>query len=144
MKKTPILVSACLAGIFCRYNGEVQSCEPVIQLVREGRAIPFCPEVHGGLTTPRLPCEMHKGQVFDSQGNDLTSEFRRGAGEGLRLAQLAGCREAILKANSPSCGSGTIYDGTFSGRRIPGNGMLAELLLAHGIAVRSEEELDRV
>lgn len=132
------IVSACLAGVFCRYNGEVQEFEPVMELVRQGRAIPFCPEVHGGLTTPRPPCEILDGRVVDTEGRDLTAEFERGAEEGLRLARLAGCDGAVLKAFSPSCGSGTIHNGTFAGVRVPGSGVFAALLEEHGIAVSSE------
>ena len=121
MKHAPIIVSACLAGIYCRYNGEGQSFEPVVDLIRQGRAIPFCPEVFGGLPTaaPALR-NIQGGRVVDSDGVDRTAEFGRGAEEGLRLARLAGCTEAILKAYSPSCGSGIIYDGTFTSSRIPG------------------------
>lgn len=137
----PIIVSACLAGIFCRYNGETIPFEPVVELVRQGRAIPFCPEAHGGLPTPRPPCEIINGRVINKEGADQTDEFLRGAEEGLRLARLVGAEEAILKAGSPSCGSGTIYDGTFSGVRVPGNGVFADLLLKHGITVRTEESL---
>ncbi len=142
MSKSPIIVSACLAGIFCRYNGDVQPFEPVVELVRKGRAIPFCPETHGGLPTPRPPCEIVDGRVVNSEGVDQTEQFRRGAEEGLRLAQLVGASEAILKANSPSCGNGEIYDGTFSSTRIPGDGFFAALLKEHGIAVRTEQEVE--
>ena len=142
MKQPPIIVSACLAGLFCRYNGEVFPFEPVVQLVREGRAIPFCPEVYGGLTTPRIPCEILNDRVITPEGGDVTNEFLRGAEEGLHLAQLVGCTEAILKANSPSCGCGMIYDGTFTSTRIPGNGVFAEMLQNNSITVRSEEDFD--
>ncbi|QGY39851.1 DUF523 domain-containing protein [Pseudodesulfovibrio cashew] len=138
----PIIVSACLAGVFCRYNGETESLHAVERLLREGRAIPFCPEVFGGLPTPRPPCEIRDGRVVDSEGNDRTEEFRRGAEEGLRLARLAGCNEAILKARSPSCGTGTVYDGTFTSTRVPGNGFFAALLLENGFRVRTEEDLE--
>lgn len=138
----PIIVSACLAGIFCRYNGEVEADEAIVDLVRQGRAIPFCPEAMGGLPTPRQPCEIQGDRVMNCDGVDKTKEFMRGAEEGLRLAQLAGCTQAILKARSPSCGKGTIYDGTFTSTRIPGNGVFADLLLKNGITVTSEEDLD--
>lgn len=144
MHKPPILVSACLAGIYCRYNGETGSVVAILDLIREGRALPFCPEAYGGLPTPRLPCEIQGNHVMDSEGNDRTDEFRRGAEEGLRLARLAGCTDAILKARSPSCGKGVIYDGTFSSTRIPGNGVFADLLLANNIAVHSEEDMDEL
>lgn len=142
MKKHPILVSACLAGIRCRYDGEANASDLVLDLVREGRAIPFCPEVFGGMTTPRASCEFQNGIVLDRDGIDCTDAFQRGAEEGLKLVQLAGCSEAILKANSPSCGKGMIYDGTFSGKRVAGNGIFADLLMKNGISVRTEEELD--
>lgn len=138
---SPIIVSACLAGVFCRYNGEVEGFEPVEELVRQGKAIPFCPEIYGGLPTPRQPCEIKGDQVVDCDGVDRTEEFRRGAEEGLRLARLTGCSEAILKARSPSCGKGVIYDGTFTSTRIPGNGVFADLLIRNGITVRSEEDM---
>lgn len=137
----PIIVSACLAGIFCRYNGEIVPFEPVVELVRQGRAIPFCPEAMGGLPTPRPPCEIRHGRIINKDGVDQTEEFHRGAEEGLRLARLVGATEAVLKSNSPSCGHGTIYDGTFTGTRIPGNGVFADILTRHGITVRSEEDL---
>jgi uncharacterized protein YbbK (DUF523 family) len=142
MPDTPILVSACLAGIRCRYNGEVESFEPVVDLVRRGCAVPFCPEVFGGLPTPRAPCEIRDGRVVDADGADRTAEFRRGAEEGLRLARLMGCGEAVLKARSPSCGSGEVYDGTFTSTRVAGDGFFARLLKEHGIIVRTEEDLD--
>ncbi|WP_207260931.1 DUF523 domain-containing protein [Desulfovibrio sp. Huiquan2017] len=141
MPDTPILVSACLAGLYCRYNGEAEPFAPVVELIRRGRAVPFCPEVFGGLPTPRRPCEIRGDCVVDADGADRTAEFRRGAEEGARLAELLGCREAVLKARSPSCGSGEIYDGSFSSVRVPGDGFFARLLKARGIKVRTEEEL---
>jgi uncharacterized protein YbbK (DUF523 family) len=141
MPDTPILVSACLAGIHCRYNGEVAPFAPVVDLVRRGLAVPFCPEVFGGLPTPRPPCEILDGRVVDAQGADRTAEFSRGAEEGLKLARLLGCREAVLKARSPSCGSGVVFDGTFTSTRVAGDGFFARLLKEHGILVRTEEDL---
>jgi len=138
----PIIVSACLAGIYCRYNGEVDGDPAIMKLIEEGRAIPFCPEAHGGLPTPRQPCEIQGDKVMDCDGVDRTTEFQRGAEEGLKLARLAGCTEAILKARSPSCGKDVIYDGTFTSTRIPGNGVFADILLKNGFTVRTEEELD--
>ncbi|BCS89277.1 DUF523 domain-containing protein [Pseudodesulfovibrio sediminis] len=141
MKHSPCIVSACLIGMFCRYSGEVVSFGPAVELVRQGRAIPFCPEAMGGLSTPRKPCEIKDGRVVDSDGVDQTAAFRRGAEEGLRLAKLAGCTEAILKTRSPSCGCGIIYDGSFTSTCIQGDGVFAALLKEHGITVRSEEDL---
>lgn len=142
MKQTPIIVSACLAGMFCRYNGEVEGDPRVEEMVRRGLAVPFCPEAMGGLSTPRNPCEIRDGRVFDNEGNDCTEQFERGAAEGLRLARMYGCTEAILKARSPSCGLGTIYDGSFSSTRIPGDGIFAKLLKENGFTIRTEEDLD--
>ncbi len=100
-----IIVSACLAGLHCRYDGGEKSNAEVIRLVAEGKAIPVCPEQLGGLTTPRLPCEIVNGRVMRKDGVDVTAEFERGAQDALTLAKLAGASEAILKAKSPSCGS---------------------------------------
>ncbi len=135
----PILVSACLAGLATRYNGTAAAFEPVLELIRQGRAIPVCPEQLGGRPTPRQPSEIRGGRVIDQHGTDQTKAFERGALEALRLAQLAGCRKAILKANSPSCGSGCIYDGNFSHKKIPGDGIFAKLLKQQGIEIETEE-----
>jgi len=143
MQQPPMIVSACLAGIHCRYNGDTEPFEGVVDLVRKGSAIPFCPEAYGGLATPRPPCEIREGRVVNKEGEDQTEQFHRGAEEGMRLAQLTGCTEAILKSRSPSCGCGEIYDGTFSSTVIPGNGVFADLLLKGGITVRTEEDLYR-
>jgi uncharacterized protein YbbK (DUF523 family) len=141
-KKKIVIVSGCLAGIPCRYDGKATPFEPVLELVRQGLAIPFCPEVYGGLSTPRAACELQDGRVVDCGGIDRTGCFARGAEEGLRLARLAGCTEAILKARSPSCGSGIVYDGTFTSTRISGDGLFARLLKENGITVSSEEDYD--
>jgi len=138
----PIIVSACLAGIYCRYNGETESHPTILELIGKGKAIPFCPEAYGGLPTPRQPCEIVGDKVMDSEGVDRTAEFKRGAEEGLRLARMVGCTEAILRSRSPSCGKDVVYDGTFTSTRIPGNGLFADILLKNGITVRSEEDLD--
>jgi uncharacterized protein YbbK (DUF523 family) len=136
-----IIVSACLAGLHCRYDGEEKSNEEVMRLVAEGKAIPVCPEQLGGLTTPRLPCEIVNGRVMRKDGVDVTAEFERGAREALALAKLTGANEAILKAKSPSCGAGRIYDGTFSGNVVPGDGVFAALCRQEGITLRTEEDL---
>ncbi|MFH1364828.1 MAG: DUF523 domain-containing protein, partial [Candidatus Aenigmatarchaeota archaeon] len=109
------LVSACLAGINCKYNGSSKPKEKIIEMVKNGEAIPVCPEQLGGLTTPRETAEQKNERVFTKDGKDVTTEFVKGANEGLKIAILAGCKEAILKARSPSCGSGKVYDGSFSG-----------------------------
>jgi uncharacterized protein YbbK (DUF523 family) len=137
----PVLVSACLCGLPCRYDGSLTPLPAVLDLVRQGRAIPVCPEQLGGLPTPRLAIELRNGRAFAKDGRDLTEEVARGSQASADLARLAGCRAALLKARSPTCGSGRIYDGTFSGKLIPGDGMLAGLLRAQGLAILSEEDL---
>jgi len=140
-----LLVSACLAGINCRYSGN--SCEDpvIVDLVRQGRAIPACPEMLGGLGTPRPSCEIvdvpGKGRrVLSRDGRDFTAEFNRGAKRMLALAKAIDCQRAILKSRSPSCGCGLIHDGTFSGKLVSGNGLAAELLVSHGVNVFTENE----
>jgi uncharacterized protein YbbK (DUF523 family) len=135
-----LIVSACLAGLHCRYDGAEKPCEAVIRLVAEGRAIPVCPEQLGGLPTPRQPSEINGGRVIRKDGLDVTAEFQQGAREALKLARLVGAKTAILKAKSPSCGCGKIYDGSFSGALIDGNGIFAQLCKENGIEVKTEEE----
>lgn len=135
-----ILVSACLLGLNCRYSGERKADERVLELLdnRDAVLIPVCPEQLGGLATPREPSERRDGGVRNRKGEDVTEQFRRGAGEVLRLAQLYGCRRAVLKERSPSCGSGKIYDGNFTGTLTEGDGVTAELLRKNGIQVVGE------
>jgi uncharacterized protein YbbK (DUF523 family) len=137
-----IIVSACLAGIPCRWDGKAKSDERVMRLVREGRALPLCPEQLGGLTTPRESAEIRAGRVFSKSGADVTAQFQRGAEIVWETARQYGCSEAILKARSPSCGSGRIYDGSFSGDLVDGDGLTARLLKKKGILVRTEEEFE--
>jgi len=136
-----IIVSGCLADIKCRYDGEAKPCEKVIRLVAEGKAIPVCPEQLGGLTTPRKPGEIKGDKVMRKDGVDITEEFKRGAQEALKIAKQVRARTAILKARSPSCGCGKIYDGSFSGTLIDGNGVFAELCKKNGIEVKTEDEV---
>ena len=135
------IVSACLAGIDCRYDGTSNLSGKVAELVRNGEAIPVCPEQLGGLTTPRPPCEIKDGRVITKDGFDVTSSFTKGAEEGLKIAILAGCDYAILKARSPSCGCGMIYDGSFSKKLVPGNGIFTSILIDNSIKVLTEEDL---
>lgn len=134
-------VSACLAGINCRYDGKSKSNERVIKLIKEGKAILICPEQLGGLPTPREPCEIVDGIFLTKKGADLSDNFIRGAKEALKIVQMYGCDEIILKSNSPSCGCGKIYDGTFSGKLISGDGVFTKLLKENGIKVISEDNL---
>jgi uncharacterized protein YbbK (DUF523 family) len=136
-----LIVSACLAGVACRYDEESKTCEAVIRLVTEGQAIPVCPEQLGGLPTPRLPAEQLGHKVIRKDGVDVTDSFNRGAREALKIALLVGAKSAILKARSPSCGSGRIYDGSFTGKLIDGDGVFADLCKKNGIVVKTEEDI---
>ena len=135
-----IIVSACLAGFPCRYDGKKAINPAVQQLVKEGKAIPVCPEQLGGLPTPRSAAEMKEGKVINTDGDDVTEAFEKGAAVVLEIAQQYGCTDALLKARSPSCGKGLVYDGTFSGILTAGNGKTADLLMRNGITVMTEEE----
>ena len=136
-----IIVSACLAGFNCRYDGVSKPCDKVVQMVAQGRAIPVCPEQMGGLPTPRISAERRGERVVRMDGVDVTAEFIHGAEECLKLAKLVGVRKAILKAKSPSCGCGYIYDGTFSHTLIPGDGVMAAIFKANGIEVETDEDV---
>ncbi len=135
------IVSACLAGLKCAYDGDDRAHPRVIELIKNSQAIPVCPEQLGGLPTPRIPSERSGDKVINKEGQDNTKYFKKGAREALRLTKLAQCDGAILKSRSPSCGYGQIYDGTFSGKLINGNGVFADLLLEEGIKIISDEEL---
>ncbi|MFC1697638.1 DUF523 domain-containing protein [Nanoarchaeota archaeon] len=136
------LVSACLIGCQCRYNGKSKTDERILKLIENGETlIPICPEQLGGLPTPRLPSEQKDDKVFTNEGKEVTENFLRGAEETLRIAKLLKIKEAILKQKSPSCGCGKIFDGTFSGTLINGDGETTKLLKENGIKVISEEDL---
>lgn len=133
--------SACLLGIKCRYDGKIKPCKKVLELAKKEILIPVCPEQLGGLSTPREPAEQRGKKVFTKSGKDVTENFLRGAEQILKLARLFGTREAILKQRSPSCGCGQIYDGTFTGTIIKGDGVTTSLFKKHKIKVISEEDL---
>ena len=136
-----VLVSACLLGVSCRYDGQSKSYPLIDELCRRHQVVPVCPEIMGGLPTPRTPAERQGERVVTKNGVDVTAQYRRGAEEVLRLAQKLGCTAAVLKERSPSCGSGAIYDGSFTGILTEGFGAAAEVLAAHGIRVMGESEL---
>lgn len=140
-----VLVSMCLLGTYCRYNGERKEDAGVLSLLQKKglTLIPVCPEQLGGLPTPRMPSEQSGGRVLDKTGADRTESFVNGAKEVLRLAKLYDCKAAILKERSPSCGSNVVYDGTFQGVRVFGDGVCAGLLKKNGITVFGESELER-
>lgn len=139
-----ILVSACLVGINCKYSGGNNYNQKIFNLVKEGKAIPICPEQLGGLKTPRKPAEIKiidgKRYVINNEGEDVTENFERGAIEVLNLAQNLNIKTAILQPRSPSCGVNKIYSGNFDGKLTDGNGILAELLIQNGVKVFTPEE----
>lgn len=139
-----IAVSACLLGENCKYNGGNNKCEEIIKLGEKYTLIPICPECFAGLKIPRLPSEIKNGRVYSKEGKDLTEEFNDGAEKALYVAQESGCQVAILKERSPSCGFGKIYDGTFSGNLVEGNGIAAQLLYDNGITIIGESQLKKL
>ncbi|MBE6059409.1 MAG: DUF523 domain-containing protein [Clostridium sulfidigenes] len=143
------LVSSCLAGINCRYNGSNSENKYVAGLVKEGKAIAICPEQLAGLPTPRACCEIvidenSNKRVISKEGIDLTKSFLKGAEKTLGIIKAAGIKKAILQSRSPSCGYGMVYDGKFSGKLIEGNGVVAELLMKNGVEVYTENDLDKL
>lgn len=142
VKRPGILVSACLLGVYCRYNGERKQMEGIERLMERVELIPVCPEVLGGLPTPRPPAERVGERVMNREGADVTEAYQLGAEETLRLAELFGAHLALLKERSPSCGMGKIHDGSFQGRIVDGSGVTAELLSSHGVSVYGESRID--
>ena len=130
-----------MLGINCRYDGKNNKNDKLFELFKQGKLIPVCPEQLGGLSTPRVPSEIQGKKVFDKNGKDVTQNFIKGAKETLYIAKALGCKEAILKENSPSCGVNFVYDGTFTNKKIKGEGITTRLLKANGIRVTSEKEI---
>ena len=139
-----ILISACLLGLPCRYDGASKPQLWVEELAQRHELIPMCPEQMGGLPTPRDPAERQGDKVISCAGKDVTKAYTKGAETALYFAKLNHVDFAVMKAKSPSCGKGLIYDGTFTGNKIPGNGVTVELLNANGIPVFTEDELDQL
>lgn len=149
-----VLISACLLGVNCKYNGENNQIKLCTEEIKGITFIPVCPEQLGGMTTPRLPSEIRdkdgnevlegKAKVFSKIGEDVTNQFVKGAEESLRIAKLYNCTTAVLKQRSPSCGSLQIYDGSFTGKVKDGLGVTAALLERNGVKVYSEENLDEM
>lgn len=141
-----IAVSACLLGTACRYDGASKPCSCVQALQEHHELIPVCPEVAGGMQVPHPANEIMTNQhelcVKDTEGHDNTDAFVRGAQKTLEQVKREGCQLAILKAKSPSCGNGLIYDGTFTQTLVPGYGVAARLLRAEGIRVIDEKQLE--
>ena len=142
--KEVLLMSACLMGVHCRYDGGCKVLPELPQLMEQYHVVPVCGEVLGGMTTPRIPSERVGDKVLNRAGEDVTAAFQRGAEEILRLAELYGAKKALLKERSPSCGSGRIYDGSFSGTLTDGWGVTAELLRCKGIAIFGESRVNEL
>lgn len=146
-----ILVSACLLGINCKYSGDNNNSEKLKEYLKDKEFIIVCPEQLGGISTPRDPSEIvgeggesvlvGDGKVLSNNDKDVSDSFVRGAEETLKIAKLYNCRQAILKEGSPSCGSNLIYDGSFSGVKVNGQGVTTSLLRQHGISVISEKDI---
>lgn len=136
-----IIVSACLAGVNCRFDGGNKANKKVIELVRKGKAIPICPEQLAGMTTPREAHEIKGARVVNKKGNNRTKAFQRGAKETLRIAKTFRVKEAIMKNKSPSCGCGKVFDGSFTGTLIEGDGITTRLLKENEIKIKSDEEV---
>ena len=130
-----ILASSCLLGCECRYKGDGCKCDALIKLAESNTIIGVCPEQMGGLPTPRSPAEIVAGQVINRDGVSVDREFRTGAAKALEIAREQKADLAILQSRSPSCGVKEIYDGSFTGRKIPGQGVFAALLQEAGIPV---------
>lgn len=139
MKKEKILISACLIGLNCKYNGGNNENSKLVELMKEKDLVPICPEQLGGLKTPRVSAERKQEKVITKEGVDVTKEYQKGAEEALKLAKKLNIKKAILKSRSPSCGIDEIYDGTFSHTLIKRDGVAAELLKKNGIEVISSD-----
>lgn len=138
-----LLISACILGCCCRYDGASKPHPLAEALAQRHTLVPVCPEQMGGLSTPRPPAERQGDRVVTREGRDVTEQYRKGAEEALRLCRLMGCEAAVLKERSPSCGCGAIYDGTFSKTLCPGDGVTAERLASAGIPVYGESQLEK-
>lgn len=140
-----IIISSCLCGINCKYNGENNFNKKLLEMVNNGEATPVCPEQLGGLKTPRVPAEITKDEngnikVITKDGKDVTEEYNLGAKRALEIAKILGAKKAIMQRRSPSCGYKKIYDGSFSKNLVDGNGITVDLFLKNGIEVVSDEE----
>ena len=150
--KPPLVISACLLGVACNHEGRGSPRAVVDELAKHYRLVPVCPEVMGGLPTPRAAAELQGGdgadvlagvgeaRVVNIEGEDVTAAYRRGAEAAVAVARAVGADRAVLKARSPSCGSSAVYDGTFNRRLVPGQGVTAAALAAAGLEVGSEED----
>lgn len=139
-----LLISACLLGIACRYDGKSVKGVDIDALRKKYNLIPVCPEIYGGLPTPRTPSERQGEKTMMKDGTDVTENYLRGARIAYELCLEFDCKKALLKERSPSCGSGKIYDGSFSGTLVDGDGVTSEYLKSFGISVFGESEVDKL
>ena len=142
-----LLISSCLLGLATRYDGRTKAVfseSDISRLSEKYELVPVCPEIYGGLPTPRTPSERVGDRVLMKDGTDVTENYRKGASDALTLCRILGIKKALLKARSPSCGKGEVYDGSFSGTLVSGHGVAAELLLNNGVEVYTENELDKL
>lgn len=137
-----IMVSACLLGENCKYNGGNNCNEKVLKFLEGHEVVPVCPEVLGGLPIPRHPCEIVNGTVMNSRGENVDREFRDGARKAVELAETERVDLVILQPRSPSCGCRMIYDGSFSGKKVPGQGVFAAMLREKGIPMKDGDEIE--
>ena len=142
--KKPLIISACLLGTPCRFDGNSVPRVDFSALSEKYELIPVCPEIYGGLPTPRVPSERVGGRVLMEDGRDVTENFNRGALVTLDFAKKFSAGAALLKERSPSCGHGEIYDGSFTHTLRPGDGVTAELLISQGIRVYGESEIEKL
>jgi uncharacterized protein YbbK (DUF523 family) len=142
MKK--LLISACLLGIPCRYDGRSVKAVDIERLAENFEIIPVCPEIYGGLSTPRTPSERVGDKTLMKDGRDVTENYLRGAEAAYALCESLGCTLALLKERSPSCGKNKIYDGSFTGTLIDGEGVTAEYLRERGIKIFGESEIEEL
>lgn len=139
-----IMVSACLLGENCKYNGGNNDNEKVKAFCQGHEIIPICPEVLGGLPTPRIPAEIVNGVVTNKKGISVDTQFRLGADKALQIAKENNVDLVILQSRSPSCGVNQIYDGSFSGKLVSGNGIFAQLLIKNNFSVIDSASIEAV
>jgi len=130
-----------LAGVNCRFDGKNSANEKVLKLVKDGKAILVCPEQLAGFTTPRMPIEIKNGKIINKKGEEITEKLIFGCNEARKICRFYGCKRAILKSKSPSCGCGKIYDGSFSGKLIDGDGIFTKMLKEDNVGVISDEDI---
>ena len=143
MEKERLLVSACLLGLACRYDGKEKEID-LSELAEKYEIVPFCPEIYGGLATPREGAEIVGERVLTKDGRDVTREYEKGAREAVKLVLTLGIKKALLKERSPSCGTGEIYDGTFENALKKGFGITAARLSENGVELFGESEIGKI